>query len=112
MLGLFGPPITADLRRLDDEARARSPWFRDGMFQNFDGDVGQLTRGGLRRFLRWKLGPATAPLVPGAPGAPIDVRPLAAEALAPPARGVRVAWLGHSTFVVATPRLRIAIDPL
>lgn len=109
----LGPTfLSAPLRRLDEAARARSPWYRDGAFSNFDEPDGLCETGGLRRFLRWKLGQPVAPIVPDAPDLPIEVRPLAPEALDRPARGLRVAWLGHASLAVATPRLRIAIDPV
>lgn len=105
----FLPPA---LRRLDEAARARSPWFRDGRFLNFDEPDGLVERGGKGRFLKWKLAGRTPPAVPDAPDEPIAVRPLDPAALALPERGVRVAWLGHSSFIVLTRRLRLAVDPI
>lgn len=105
-------PLPPALRRLDDAARARSPWFRAGSFRNFDEPDGAVPRGGVRRFLRWKLGPAATPLVAGAPDRPIEVRPLDPAALALPGRGLRIAWLGHSSFVILSRKLRIAVDPI
>jgi L-ascorbate metabolism protein UlaG (beta-lactamase superfamily) len=112
VLRLLTPPFETRFAALDDAARARSPWYRDGAFRNFDEPDGDPGRRSIVRFLRWRLSRRAPPLVPDAPDRPIEVRPLASAELAPPARGLRVAWLGHSSLFIGTAGLRILVDPV
>ncbi len=101
-----------------DDERGRSPWYRDGAYVNFDDEPGR-PYDAIRvlPFLKWRLlrlaARVSPPVVAEAGDEPCAVRPLYPAALAPPAAGFRVAWLGHaSVYVVAAGGLRIAIDPL
>ena len=94
-----------------DDERARSPWYRDGEYVNLGEAPGGDTLK-LLAFLKWKLGRPEAPVIPEALDIPCEVRPLEPAALATPAAGLRVAWLGHASLYVLAPGLRILIDPV
>jgi len=70
---------------------------------------------GLLDILRWKLGmpPHEAPLLPDAPDAPAARITLSrAEISTPPAIGWRVAWLGHSSFLIQGAGVSLLVDPV
>lgn len=88
-------------------ARAeRSPQWRDGQFRNVlprvDGPAGRA----MRAFL---FGGSDH----RSPAAPIAVVPRsAADYVEPPASGLRVTWLGHSTLLLEIDGRRVLIDPV
>lgn len=102
----------APFTRGPTEEQRRSPWYRDGQYVN----IGEEEHGPealpVLAFLKWRMSRAEAPVIPDAGDAPASVRALAPEDLAPPASGLKVAWLGHASVLVIAPRARIAIDPI
>ena len=89
-----------------DDARVRSPQWRDGRFRNrlprHDGPLwrmlGEFFFGGSKH---------------RTPSAPIPVeRRAAADYAARPASGLRVTWLGHSTTLLEIEGARVLIDPV
>ncbi len=84
----------------------RSPQWRDGKFENalprVDGPTGRM----LREFL---FGGSDVRV----PNAPLPVeRRSAADYVTPPASGLRVTWLGHSTMLLEIDGARVLIDPV
>ncbi|WP_200270795.1 MBL fold metallo-hydrolase [Luteolibacter pohnpeiensis] len=70
---------------------------------------------GILDILKWKfkIGPQEQPLIPEAPDEPAAVVPLKPEKIREaPAKGWRVAWLGHASFLVQGCGLSILIDPV
>lgn len=98
---LGGQPDAAHLARY-----ARSAQWRDGHFVNrlrrIDGPVG--------RALRTFLFGGSPYRVPDAP-LPVEPR-AAADYRVPPASGLRVTWLGHSTLLLELDGHRVLIDPV
>jgi N-acyl-phosphatidylethanolamine-hydrolysing phospholipase D len=103
------------LRRLardrDAEARERSAWYRDGAYVNFEHDPGAAYRR-FGSFVRWRVSRPEPPVHADAPDVPPGMRPLSPDALSRPARGIKVAWLGHATIYIATPRAAFVTDPV
>jgi L-ascorbate metabolism protein UlaG (beta-lactamase superfamily) len=98
----FGAPMSGS--RL---ARAeRSPQWRDGKFRNRRTRVdGPILHG------VWQFAFGGAPnRKPGAP-IPVDAR-VGADYRTPPASGLRVTWLGHSTTLLEIDGRRVLIDPV
>ena len=84
----------------------RSPQWRDGRFRNPTPRVD----GPWRRML-WEFFFAGA--AHRTPAAPLPIVPRrAADYAAPPASGLRVTWLGHSTFLLEIDGRRLLVDPV
>jgi len=98
-------------RRLDEEARERSSWCKGGLYANFHEDPDPPYRR-VGALLRWQVSRREAPVIREATERPVEVVPLSPEAIAPPASGIRVAWLGHAALYIATPRVSFVVDPL
>ncbi|MER5871968.1 MBL fold metallo-hydrolase [Streptomyces sp. NPDC002044] len=88
----------------------RSPNFADGVFQN---PVGARTRpsGSMREFA--KIYFHKEQRLRRNPGAPIPVYPTTlAELARPPASGLRVTWMGHSSVLAEIDGRRVLFDPV
>ncbi len=98
---LGGAPAGERLARAE-----RSPQWRDGQFQNRLPRVDRMGDGVLREFL---FGGSEFRTPDGA--VPV-VRRTAADYATPPASGLRVTWLGHSTLLLEIDGRRVLIDPV
>ncbi|MFG2878956.1 MBL fold metallo-hydrolase [Streptomyces sp. NPDC048337] len=88
----------------------RSPNFADGVFQN---PVGARTRpsGSMREFA--KIYFHKEQRLRRSPGAPIPVYPTTlAELAKPPASGLRLTWMGHSSVLAEIDGRRVLFDPV
>ncbi|MBU0553388.1 MBL fold metallo-hydrolase [Myxococcota bacterium] len=86
-----------------------SIWLEGGRFQNLDGLIIP-PRGGLRRLLRWRLGPRAAPELEGGADIPAAPIPITADLHAP--TPLEVTWVGHATTLIRAEGTRILTDPV
>ena len=103
-LAVFGAaPVGERLERI-----RRSPQFRDGAFRNAIATT-MMTPGSFWRMIRRQVaGPEQR--VPPAP--PPIVSLTRATFANPPASGLRVTWLGHSTALIEIDGYRLLVDPV
>ena len=103
-LAVFGAaPAGARLQRIE-----RSPHYRDGKFHN-PVETTTMQAGSLGRMLRDQFFGREQRVPP----APIPIVPLTRGSFAePPASGLRVTWLGHSTVLLEIDGYRILVDPV
>ncbi|GFH38136.1 MBL fold metallo-hydrolase [Streptomyces pacificus] len=88
----------------------RSPHFADGVFQN---PMGARTRpaGSMLEFAKVYFGRESRRR--RAPAAPIPLHPTTLEDLAgPPASGLRLTWMGHSSVLAEIDGARVLFDPV
>jgi len=107
MAGLFANGCAAFGRRPDGARRERlerSPQWKDGHFENPQPLVNDML-GAMTGFLR-----ASRHRIPERPLPVVPVDP--ARFAAGPATGLRVTWLGHSTYLVEIDGHRVLTDPI
>lgn len=86
----------------------RSPNYRDGAFRN-PAATSMMSSGGMGKMLRQWLRGREQRVPPG----PLPIVKLTrAEFAQPPASGLRVTWLGHSTVLVEIDGARLLMDPV
>ncbi|WP_079175235.1 MBL fold metallo-hydrolase [Streptomyces malaysiense] len=89
----------------------RSPHFKDGVFQNPGGAARTRPSGSMVDFAKVFLDKETRPL--RAPGGTIPVHPTTFADLArPPATGLRLTWMGHSSVLAEIDGHRVLFDPV
>ncbi|WP_018546797.1 MBL fold metallo-hydrolase [Streptomyces sp. LaPpAH-108] len=89
----------------------RSPHFKDGVFQNPGGTASTRPSGSALELAKAFFDKDTRPA--RAPRGTIPVHPTTlADLAAPPATGLRVTWMGHSSVLVEIDGHRVLFDPV
>ncbi|MGW0883690.1 MBL fold metallo-hydrolase [Streptomyces sp. NPDC002671] len=89
----------------------RSPHFKDGVFQNPGGLARTRPSGSMLEFAKVFFDKDTRPL--RAPKGTVPVHPTTLADLAkPPATGLRVTWMGHSSVLAEIDGHRVLFDPV
>lgn len=89
----------------------RSPHFKDGVFQNPGGVARTRPSGSTVELAKVFLDKDTRPL--RTPRGTVPVHPTTfADLAAPPATGLRVTWMGHSSVLVEIDGRRVLFDPV
>ncbi|KAB2975892.1 MBL fold metallo-hydrolase [Streptomyces sp. SS1-1] len=89
----------------------RSPHFRDGVFQNPGGTARTRPSGSMLEFAKVFFDKDTRPL--RTPKGTVPVHPTTYADLAkPPATGLRLTWMGHSSILAEIDGRRVLFDPV
>ncbi|MFD5793545.1 MBL fold metallo-hydrolase [Streptomyces diastatochromogenes] len=89
----------------------RSPHFKDGVFQNPGGTARTRPSGSMLDFAKVFLDKDTRPLRAPRGTVPVHATTLA-DLAKPPATGLRVTWMGHSSVLVEIDGHRVLFDPV